>query len=163
MGIKTYGEPVLRVKAEPVTEITSEIKDLIEEMKKAMDEVKGVGLAANQVGIPKRFFIAKLKEDGEVMAFFNPTLIPLSDETEKIEEGCLSIPGIWVEIERFLKVALIAEDMEGNSVKLILGGLPARIVQHEIDHLNGVLIVDRTSLRERRRVAKELEELETKV
>ena len=163
MSIKTYGEPVLRLKAEPVTEITGDIKTLIEEMKETMNDAKGVGLAANQVGIAKKFFIAKLAPDDETRAFFNPSIVPLSDETEKIEEGCLSIPGIWVEVPRYLKVRLTARDIEGNPVAVDLEGFPARIVQHEIDHLNGVLIIDRISISERRRIAKELEELKAKV
>ncbi|MBD3285750.1 peptide deformylase [candidate division WOR-3 bacterium] len=161
MSIKTYGEPVLRQKAEPVAGITGEVKKLIEEMKKTMCEAKGVGLAANQIGIPKSFFIAQLAREDEVRAFFNPNLLPLTDETEKTEEGCLSIPGIWVEVPRYLKVRLTARDIEGNPVAVDLEGLPARIVQHEIDHLNGVLIIDRISLAERRRIAKELAELKT--
>ena len=162
MSIRTYGASVLRVKAKPVTEFDGALKQTIEQMKKTLEDANGVGLAATQVGIPMAFFIAKLGEDGEVRPYFNPTLTPLSDEIENAEEGCLSIPGVWVEVERYLKLRLQAQDIKGNPVELELEGHPARVVQHEIDHLNGVLIIDYIPSAERRRIADQLEEIRNK-
>jgi peptide deformylase len=159
MSIKKYGSAILRSKAKPVTEFDGALEQTVEDMKKTMAEANGVGLSANQVGIPKALFIARLSEDGEVKPYVNPTLILLSDEIEKAEEGCLSIPGIWVEVERYLKLRLEAQDIKGNPVELELEGHPARVVQHEMDHLNGVLIIDRIPPAERRRIADQLEEI----
>jgi peptide deformylase len=143
MSIKKYGSLILRSKAKPVTDFNGELEQIFAEMKLTMVEAKGVGLAATQVGIDRALFIARLGEDGEVAPYVNPTLTPLSDEIEKAEEGCLSIPGIWVEVDRYLKVRLRAQNLKGETVELDLEGHPARVVQHEIDHLNGVLIIVR--------------------
>jgi len=163
MSIKTYGEAVLRVRAEPVTEFDDELVQMVDAMKKTMAQANGAGLAATQVGIARAFFIAKLSEEGEVTPYVNPTLIPLSDEKESTEEGCLSIPGVWVEVERYVKLRLQAQDIDGNPVALELEGYPARVVQHEVDHLAGVLIIDRISPGARRRIADQLEVIKTKI
>jgi peptide deformylase len=160
MSIKKYGSAILRSKAKPVTGFNGELEQTVEEMKKTMAEANGIGLAATQVGIDRAFFIARLGADGEVAPYVNPTLTPLSDEIETAEEGCLSIPGIWVEVDRYLKVRLRAQNLKGESVELELEGHPARVVQHEIDHLNGVLIIDRIPFSERRRIAGQLEEIQ---
>lgn len=160
MSIKTYGASVLRVKAKPVTSFNGELEKTVEEMKKTMAEANGVGLSANQVGLDEAIFIAKLGE--EMYALVNPVLTPLSNETETMEEGCLSIPGVWVDVDRYLKVRLRAQNLKGETVELELEGYPARVVQHEVDHLNGVLIIDRIPSAERRRIAGQLEEIRKK-
>ncbi len=163
MSIKTYGEAVLRVRAEPVTEFDDELVQMVDAMKKTMAQANGVGLAATQVGIARALFIAKLSEEDEVTPYVNPILVPLSDEKESTEEGCLSIPGVWVEVERYLKLRLQAQDIDGNPVALELEGYPARVVQHEVDHLAGVLIIDRISPGARRRIADQLEVIKNKI
>jgi peptide deformylase len=161
MSIKTYGAPILRSKTKPVTEFNEELAKTVEQMKKTMQEANGVGLSANQVGINKALFIVKLGE--EVYAFVNPELVPLSNEKENTEEGCLSIPGVWVDVERYLKVRLRAQNLEGETIEIELEGYLARVVQHEVDHLAGVLIIDRIGPDERRRIAEQLEEIKNKV
>ncbi len=158
MSIKKYGAAILRERARPVTEFGSELIGFAEKMKQLMEEAAGVGLAANQAGIDKSLFIAKLGD--EVYAFVNPEILPLSSETVIDEEGCLSIPGVWVDVERHRKIRLTAQNLEGQPIRVELEDYFARVVQHEIDHLNGVLIIDRISTRERRRVADQLEEIE---
>jgi len=163
MSIRTYGDPVLRAKAEPVTDFDEELERTVEGMARTMLGANGVGLAANQVGIARAFFVAKLTPNDGIVAFVNPEVIPLSAETEEDEEGCLSIPGVWVEVKRHLKVRLRAQDIKGNPIELELEGHPARVVQHEVDHLNGVLIIDRITPAQRRRIAEQLEELKARV
>lgn len=158
MSIKLYGESILREKAKPVAEFGAELEIIVEDMKTKMVDVNGVGLAANQVGLDIALFIAKLDE--EVYVFTNPELVPLSTESHISEEGCLSVPGVWVDIERYLKVRLRAQDIKGNHVELELEGFAARVVQHEVDHLNGVLIIDRISPEERRKIVSQLEKIQ---
>lgn len=158
MSIKIYGASILRSKAKPVTEFNAQFERIVAEMKQKMAEASGVGLAATQVGLDMSLFVAKLGD--EVYAFVNPELTPLSAETETTEEGCLSIPGVWVDVQRYLKVRLRAQDVRGNRVELELEGFPARIVQHEADHLNGVLIIDRIPSEERRKIAGQLEKIQ---
>lgn len=160
MSIKTYGEAILRKKAEPVTSFDGELAHIAAQMKKTMQEVKGIGLSANQVGFDKALFIVKLSD--ETYVFVNPELTPISNETNKTEEGCLSIPGVWVDVERYLKVRLSAKNLEGETIELELEGHPARVIQHEVDHLAGVLIIDRIGPDERRRIADQLEEIKNK-
>jgi peptide deformylase len=160
MSIKKYGSSILRSKAKPVTEFNGKLEQTVEEMKKTMAEANGVGLSANQVGLDEAIFIAKLGE--EMYALVNPVLTPLSNEIQTMEEGCLSIPGVWVEVDRYLKVRLRAQNLKGETVELELEGYPARVVQHEVDHLNGVLIIDRIPPAERRRITAQLEEIKNK-
>lgn len=157
MSIRTYPDKILREKTRPVSAFNGELGKIVEEMKKIMAEANGVGLSANQVGLDMSLFIAKLGE--EMYALTNPELTPLSMEKETMEEGCLSIPGVWVDVERFNKVRLRARDIDGSQVELELEGYPARVVQHETDHLAGMLIIDRISPKERRRVADQLKEI----
>lgn len=158
MSIKRYGEAILRKKAEPITEFDEALERIVEEMKVKMVEASGVGLAATQIGLDMSLFVAKLGE--EVYVFANPELVPLSTDSETSEEGCLSVPGVWVDVERYLKVRLRAQDIKGNHVEVELEAFPARIIQHEVDHLNGVLIIDRIPPEERRKIAPQLEKIQ---
>lgn len=159
MSIKTYGTPILRKKAERVTEFDPELGEIAEEMRRTMQAAAGVGLAATQVGIDKALFIAKLGE--ETYAFVNPVLTPLTTDTDKVEEGCLSIPGVWVDVERYQRVRLQARNVKGEPVEIELEGYFARVIQHEVDHLNGVLIIDRISADQRRKVSDQLEAIKS--
>lgn len=137
--LKIYPDTVLRQTARSVPNIDTEIHELVREMKHIMYKHEGIGLAAPQVGILKRIFIADIG-DG-LFALVNP-LITETDGQDNLVEGCLSLPGIGVDIRRHQKVAVTGVNLEGEETRLELSGLLARVAQHEIDHLNGVLIID---------------------
>ena len=142
--VRQYGDPVLRMRAYEVTSFDEDLQRLATRMKQLMHDARGVGLAATQVGILQRVFVFQKGED-DVVAVVNPTLTDLSDETEIEDEGCLSIQGVTMPVERHLRVSLEGKDEEGNDVRFELEGHPARVAQHEIDHLDGTLILDRTT------------------
>ena len=144
LKIYKLGEEVLRQKCEAVKaeEINDEFRALIKEMFLTMDEANGVGLAAPQVGIAKRFFVAKSDDDVE-RVFINPVITKTSSELSEYEEGCLSIPGVYETIVRPKTVTISALDINGKPFTLDAEGLLARIVQHESDHLDGILYIDR--------------------
>ena len=144
LKIYKLGEEVLRQKCEAVKaeEINDEFRALIKEMFLTMDEANGVGLAAPQVGIAKRFFVAMSDDDVE-RVFINPVITKTSSELSEYEEGCLSIPGVYETIVRPKAVTISALDINGKPFTLDAEGLLARIVQHESDHLDGILYIDR--------------------
>lgn len=147
LKIITLGNPILREKARPVSEINGKLKTLIENMADLMYKVKGLGLAANQVGIPERFFIMDIaQKEGKPLLeiYINPEIISSEGETE-YEEGCLSIPGYYAKVDRFSKLFIRAYDLEGKEFEKELAGIHAIAFQHEYDHLEGVLFVDRLS------------------
>jgi peptide deformylase len=147
--IRQYPDPVLRLAAPEVEEFDGDLARLVERMKVLMVEAFGLGLAAPQVGILRRVFVFQADED-EVAALVNPVIVDRSDEAESDEEGCLSIQGVRVPVERNVSVTVEARDETGESVRLELEGLPARVAQHELDHLDGTLILDRTDEESRR-------------
>lgn len=141
-------EKVLRTKASSFdfSRSKKDIKDLIKGMRQIMKEYDGIGLAANQIGLLERIFIAYGKDKRGKLKFyalFNPEIIKTSDETNISDEGCLSIPGITGEVERYNEIVLQAQDETGKKVKILAVGLLARVFQHEMDHLNGVLFIDK--------------------
>ena len=154
-NIVTLPEPVLRRKARPVTEFGAELQSLINDMVETMREAPGVGLAAPQVNVSERLIVVEYgdeeeDEDGNVIekpkklyVMANPEIVKTSEETELGIEGCLSIPGIVGEVERFSSIQIKGLNRRGRPVKLKAEGWLARIFQHEIDHLNGVLFPDR--------------------
>ena len=150
LEVKTFGDPVLKTRAAKVKEFDEALLRLTEEMLVTMREREGVGLAANQVGRLRRVLVAGIEEDEYVL--INPVIEARSDETEVLAEGCLSIPGIQVDVERPVAVTVSGQDASGDEVRFEAEGLLARIFQHEIDHLDGVLILDRTD-RETRKAA----------
>lgn len=141
LEIKEYGEPVLREKSLPVKEITPEILNLIRDMAETMYTAPGVGLAAPQVGVSKRIIIIDGEEEG-LIVLINPTMVKSEGEVIE-EEGCLSIPGVYSEVKRSSKVTVKALNESGEPIKITKEGLIARALQHEIDHLEGILFVDR--------------------
>ncbi len=144
LKIRYLGDPVLREKAKPVEEINGQLQRLIDDMAETMYEAKGLGLAANQIGITKRLFVLDLAQrEGkpELLVFINPEIIEKEGEIVE-EEGCLSIPGYAAKVRRFSRVLVRALDREGKPFEMELKGLGARAIQHEIDHLNGILYVD---------------------
>lgn len=142
--IRQYGDPVLRMRAREVESFDGELEQLVGRMKALMQDATGVGLAANQVGVLQRVLVMHPNEDGPI-ALVNPVLRDPSDEVETDDEGCLSLQGVTVPVERRVRVAVDAFDESGNKIELELEGLPARILQHEVDHLDGVLILERTT------------------
>jgi peptide deformylase len=142
--IRQWPDAALRMKARPVEELDDELRSLVERMKLLMQDANGIGLAATQVGILRRLFVFQPDED-EVLAVVNPEIVERSDETEIAEEGCLSIQGVTVPVERSIEVTLVGTDENGGALRLELDGYAARCVQHETDHLDGVLMIDRTT------------------
>ena len=142
--IRQYPDPVLRMKAKPVEEFDSDLGRLVERMKALMVDASGVGLAGTQVGILRRVFVFQYDED-DLRELVNPRIVERSDELEISDEGCLSMQGVLVPVERPIAVTIEAQDETGADVRLGLEELPARVAQHELDHLDGVLILDRTT------------------
>ena len=141
--VRQYGDPVLRMRAHEVTSFDEDLARLVTRMRLLMQDARGVGLAATQVGILQRVFVFQRGED-DVIAVVNPVLSDLSDERATEDEGCLSLQGVTMPVERHLRLALEGQDPDGNPLRLELEGHPARVVQHETDHLDGTLILDRT-------------------
>ena len=148
--IRQYPDPALRLEAREVVEIDDDVRRLAERMILLMRDAHGVGLAATQVGVLRRLFVFQTGEDDEATAVVNPTIVARSGETESDEEGCLSLQGVLVPVERPVAITLAGTGLDGKPLELELEGLRARVVQHEADHLDGVLIIDRTSPEARR-------------
>jgi len=152
---------VLRGKAEPVTEFDSDLAELIETMCDAMVENHGIGLAAPQIGVLKRLFVCSV-DGSDPVAFINPEIIETSLETSVYEEGCLSLPGMYADVERPERVVIQAFNKKGRPFKVEAEGLLATCVQHELDHLNGVLFVDYLSEKKKEKILKKLEKASKK-
>lgn len=150
--VLTYGDPVLRSRATEVTEFGAELEREAEHMVSIMHGAIGVGLAATQLGVLRRLLVFQAGPDAVPTAVANPELEWLSKELETAEEGCLSLPGVGVDVERPLHARVSGVDVHGQPLLLEASGLEARVLQHEIDHLDGVLILDRT-VREQRKGA----------
>jgi peptide deformylase len=147
--IRQYPDPVLRMQAPAVEQFDDDLKRLVTRMVELMKDANGVGLAATQVGVLRRLFVFVPEED-EVAVVVNPQIVSRGEETDTDDEGCLSIQGITVPVERALSVRIEGVDELGNDVGFDLEGTPARIVQHELDHLDGKLMLDRTTPEARR-------------
>jgi peptide deformylase len=141
--IRQYPDSVLRMQSREV-EVDDDLKRLAERMKSLMRDAHGVGLAGTQVGTLRRLFVFQNGDDEDVTVVVNPKLSDFSDEKATEDEGCLSLQGVLVPVERSVSVTLDGNDLDGNAIHLELEGMPARVVQHESDHLDGVLIIDRT-------------------
>jgi len=142
--VRQYPDVALRMKAHEVTEFDDFLGQLVERMTQLMEDAQGVGLAATQVGVLQRLFVFVPGEEQGPVAVVNPRLADASQETENAEEGCLSLEGVRVPVERSMRVTLEGVDPVGSELRFELEGLAARAVQHEVDHLDGVLIIDRT-------------------
>ncbi len=148
--VRQYGDPVLRMRAREVESFDDDLLRLAERMTGLMREANGVGLAATQVGILQRLVIVQPSADDEPMALVNPEIVERGGTAETEDEGCLSLQGVLVPVERPSHVVVEAKDARGGDVRLELDDLGARVVQHELDHLDGVLILDRTTVEARR-------------
>ena len=153
MDIVTLGDDVLREKAAVIADINEEIADLAAKMIEILDTGIGVGLAGPQVGVAKRIFVTKAPGD-IARVFINPEIIFTSQEQGKYEEGCLSIPGVYADVIRPLAVSIQAWNLKGKPFRIDNDEFLARIVQHENDHLNGILFPDRLKEKQRERVLK---------
>jgi peptide deformylase len=156
--VRKFGDPALRTKARPVDRFDDTLGTEIERMAHLMNDALGVGLAATQVGTLHRLLVYRVQQDGPVVALVNPEIEWKGKETETIEEGCLSLPAVLVDVERPIHVRVRAQDAAGEPITIEASGLEARVIQHEIDHLDGVLILDRTSRDQRKEAMRALRE-----
>lgn len=161
LDICKIGEEVLREKCAKVTKFDDAFRILLDAMYDTLAEADGIGLAAPQVGVAQRFFIVSLP-DGTKQEFVNPQITGYSVETNPYEEGCLSVPGVYHDVERPSKVIITAQDAYGKEFTLKASGLMARVIQHENDHLDGTLFVDRLSERDREQVLHEYNKLQNR-
>jgi len=156
LDIRTFGDPVLKTRAAPVDTFDESLARLTEDMLATMRENDGVGLAANQVGRLKRVLVASVEDEDYVIV--NPVLSEISGTTERGSEGCLSIPGINVEVDRATGVTVSGQDASGEPLRIEAQDMLARVLQHEVDHLDGVLILDRTDRQSRKAAMREWRE-----
>jgi peptide deformylase len=156
--IRRLGDPVLKSRATPVDRFDDSLRRQVSRMAGIMSDALGVGLAAPQLGISQRLLVYRVGPDAPVTVMANPELEWASGDVELGEEGCLSIPGVMVDVDRPVHVRVRGLDEEGEERLVEASGLEARVIQHEIDHLDGVLILERTTREERKRALRELRE-----
>ena len=148
--IRQYPDPVLRMRARDVESYDEELAQLVRRMTELMDGADGAGLAATQVGVLRRVFVMRTGDNGATIALVNPEIVERGEELQVDEEGCLSLQGLLLPVERPVSVTVAAKDPDGADITLELEGFAARACQHELDHLDGVLILDRTTEEARR-------------
>src|SRR3954451_4556963 len=156
--VRVYGDPALRSRARPIEVFDEALADEVKRMGRLMDDALGIGLAATQLGVMHRLLVYRVDPDAALGVLINPEVEYRSDELETMEEGCLSLPGVGVEVERSLHVRVRASDETGAPVVVEASGLEARVIQHEIDHLDGVLILDRPSRDQRKQAMRAMRE-----
>ena len=156
--IRRFGDPVLKSRAADVDRFDDALLQQIDRMAQLMGDALGVGLAAPQIGISQRLLVYRVGYDAPVIVLANPEIEWRSDDAESAEEGCLSIPGVTVDVERPVHVRVRGRDEHGDLRMVEASGLEARVIQHEVDHLDGVLILDRTSKDQRREAMRILRE-----
>lgn len=154
MEIVKYPHEALSTVCTPVTEFNEELHKILDAMIPVMEQAHGIGLAANQVGITKRFFLMKDKK-GKVWEFINPEIIA-HDGGQQINEGCLSAPGVFVQVPRFGSVTVKAQNRSGEEFQIIAEEIEAVCIQHEIDHLQGIFFIEKTSRNQRRAALRQL-------
>ena len=158
--VRRYGDPILRTRARAVDTFDDALRAEVERMGRLMHDSIGIGLAATQVGVAHRLFVYRVEPDSPVQAVVNPEIEWSSRDEEYMEEGCLSLPGVHVDVERPIHVRVRAQDAYGEPVVIEASGLEARVIQHETDHLDGILILDRTSRDQRKEAMRILREAE---
>jgi peptide deformylase len=156
--VRKYGDPALRSRARPVDVFDGALADEVRRMDAIMSDALGIGLAATQLGVMHRLLVYRIEPDGPLGVLVNPELEWVGDERDTAEEGCLSLPGVGVDVERPVEVRVRAVDEHGEPLTIEASGLEARVIQHEIDHLDGVLILDRTSRDQRKEAMRILRE-----
>jgi peptide deformylase len=158
--VRQLGDPILRTKARPVERFDGALRDEVQHMRVLMHDAMGIGLAAPQVGISHRLLVYRVEPDSPIVALVNPDIEWSSRDEEIAEEGCLSLPMVHVDVERPIGVLVRAKDEHGDDLVVEASGLEARVIQHEIDHLDGVLILDRTSREQRKAAMRAMREAE---
>jgi peptide deformylase len=158
--VRKLGDPVLRTKALPVERFDDTLRDEVRRMAVLMEDALGIGLAAPQVGVSHRLLVYRVDPESPVAALVNPEIEWSSREEEISEEGCLSLPFVHVDVERPVAVRVRARDERGDTTVIEATGLEARVIQHEIDHLDGILILDRTSREQRKAAMRAMREAE---
>jgi peptide deformylase len=158
--IRRYGDPVLKSRATPVDRFDDALRDQVSRMGAIMDDAIGVGLAAPQVGLSQRLLVYRVGHDSPLIAVVNPEVEWSSDDEESLEEGCLSLPGVHIDVDRPIHVRVRAQDEHGDPRLIEASGLEARVLQHEIDHLNGVLILEHASREQRKEAFRAMREQE---
>ena len=156
--VRKFGDPVLRTKARPVERFDDALRDEVERMGRLMIDSIGVGLAANQVGVLHRLLVYRVHQQSPVAALVNPEIEWSGKEVETMEEGCLSLPNVHVDVERPVYIRVRALDEHGEPLVIEASGLEARVIQHEIDHLDGILVLDRISRGQRKEAMRALRE-----
>jgi peptide deformylase len=156
--VRKFGDPVLKTRARPVELIDDALRAEIADMGRLMNDALGVGLAATQVGVLHRVLVYRVQQQSPVNALINPEIEWRGKEEEIAEEGCLSLPAVLVDVERPLHVRVRALNEQGEEIRIEATGLEARVIQHEIDHLDGVLILDRTTREQRKEAMRALRE-----
>jgi peptide deformylase len=156
--VRKYGDPALRTRARPVEVFDAALADEVRRMGDLMDDALGIGLAATQLGVMHRLLVYRVEQDAPLGVLVNPEIEWKGDEVEMLEEGCLSLPGVGVEVERPIRVRVRAQDEQGVPLVVEASGLEARVIQHEVDHLDGVLILDRTSRDQRKQAMRAMRE-----
>ena len=156
--VRVYGDPVLKAQARPVEVFDDRLREEVARMGALMNDALGIGLAATQVGVLHRVLVYRVEHDSPVNALVNPVIEFSSDDEEWAEEGCLSLPAVHVEVERPVFVRVRAQDEHGDEVVIEASGLEARVIQHEVDHLDGVLILDRTPKDQRKEAMRAMRE-----
>jgi peptide deformylase len=159
--VRQYGDPVLRGRALEVERFDEALAEEVRRMGQVMHDALGIGLAATQVGVMHRVLVYRVDPDAPVASVVNPVIEWASEEREPLEEGCLSLPGVLVEVERPIHVRVRAKDERGDEQLIEASGLEARVLQHEMDHLDGVLILDRTTREQRKQAMRALREAGT--
>ena len=158
--IRRWGDPVLKSRATPVDRFDDGLRDQVARMGAIMNDALGVGLAAPQVGLSQRLLVYRVGHEAPLIAVVNPEIEWASKDEEEMEEGCLSLPGVHIDVDRNIHVRVRAQDEYGDPRLIEASGLEARVLQHEIDHLNGVLITDRASREQRKEAIRTLRELD---
>ena len=158
--VRKYGDPVLKSRALPVERFDDGLREEIRRMGDLMNDALGIGLAATQLGVMHRVLVYRVDPDAPVAAVVNPVLEWSSRDEEALEEGCLSLPNVLVDVDRPVHVRVRAQDETGEEILIEASGLEARVLQHEMDHLDGVLILDRTSRDQRKEAMRTVRERE---
>jgi peptide deformylase len=158
--VRKLGDPVLRTRAREVDRFDDELREEIRRMGSLMHDAMGIGLAAPQVGVSHRVLVYRVEQESPLIALVNPEIEWSGEETEVVEEGCLSLPAVQVDVERPVHVRVRAKDEHGEDIRVEASGLEARVIQHELDHLDGVLILDRTTKEQRKAAMRALREAE---
>ena len=156
--VRKFGDPVLRTRARPVDRFDDALRSEIKQMGELMSDALGVGLAATQVGVLNRVLVYRVQQQAPVNALINPRIEWAGDEEEIMEEGCLSLPAVLIDVERPIHVRVRGFDEHGEELLIEATGLEARVIQHEIDHLDGVLILDRATREQRKEAMRALRE-----